>query len=86
MLESVVRGTGKNIILSTFINRNITTSARHSNQVLISCVRGSLTHLFDVAQSLELWGIYDLDHQRVELNVAMDGVIEHLQLSSIHVM
>ena len=39
----------------------------------------SSTELFDVSQPLELWSVDDPDHQRVQLNVTMDGVVEHLQ-------
>ena len=34
--------------------------------------------LFDVAQSLELGRVDDSDTQRVELNVAVNTVVEHL--------
>lgn len=37
------------------------------------------THLFKVAQSLELWCVYNLDTQWVKLNVAMDRIIEDLK-------
>lgn len=34
--------------------------------------------LLDVPEALELWSVDDLDHQWVELNVSVDGIIEDL--------
>ena len=54
------------------------------NGVLESVVCRSREHpiaspeLFDVPQPLELRGVNDLHHQWVELDVAVDRVIEHL--------
>lgn len=36
------------------------------------------SQLLDVAEPLELRRVYELDQQGVQLNVAMDGVVEHL--------
>lgn len=37
------------------------------------------SELLDVSQSLELGGVDDFDEKRVQLDVAMDGVIKNLE-------
>lgn len=39
----------------------------------------SSSQLFDVAKPLKLRRVYELDQQRMQLDMAMDGVIENLR-------
>ena len=41
-----------------------------------------LTKLLNIIQSMELWCINNFTQQRMQLNCAMDGIIESLQYMS----
>ena len=70
---------GRNIVcfMSIMVNRPRKILCNKQFEIPLKS-RHVLTKLLDVPESLKLWSVYNLHAQRMEVNVAVNTIVEHL--------